>query len=329
MHRPIQWRVVLGACALAGLLLAGCGGHHPSAARSSKPRTPVSTSVVIVDHPGAQTGTGWVYSARDGLLTTAFHVVNGASEVRVKVGRHPWRRAAVVAASPCEDVALLAVNDTRGLRTMPLASPNGLAVGMPANTAGFTRDSGRRRWRSRHGVVTNVRIALGARTRDVDTPPLDDLLKTTSIVSPGQSGGPVTTSAGRLIGMNFGTLGEGDEARGMSIRLDRLLETIDTFRRGEAPGWLGHGIYFYLRSVHPKPRGVVVTGLAGDLYGDYYGGGILVTAVDGVSVGSTFATWCRTIGALPAGWAKLTIVRLRGGTPETVTIPVNRSHVRE
>jgi S1-C subfamily serine protease len=284
----------------------------------------------MVEVPGVRGGTGWVYSARDGLVVTAFHVTNGASEVQVKVGRRPWRRAAVVAASPCQDVALLAVNDTRGLRTMPLGTGSRLAVGTPVTTAGFTADGGRQRWRSRRGVVTSLRIGLGARSRDVDTPALDDILEATPLVSPGLSGGPVTDNAGRLVAMNFATFRKTDGARrGLSIRLDRLLETIDGFHRGEAPGWVGRGVYFYSRTVRSRPRGVVVTGLPGGLYGDYFGSGVLVTAVDGVSVGSTFTSWCRTIGALPAGWAKLTIVRRPGGTPEAITIHVNRSHVRE
>jgi S1-C subfamily serine protease len=276
-------------------------------------------------------GTGWVYSARDGLVMTAYHVTNGVSEVQVKVGSHPWRRAAVVAASPCEDVALLAVNDKRGLRTMPLATPGRLAVGMPVTTAGFTApDGGSPRWQSRNGVVTTVRTALRPGWREVSVPPVDDILEATTIVSHGLSGGPVTNAAGRLIGMSFGTFTTTHGTRrGLSIRLDRLLETIDSFRRGEAPGWLGHGLYAYSRADRSRRRGVVVTGLPGGLYGDYNGSGVLVTAVDGVSVGSAYTSWCRTVGALPAGWAKLTIVRRPGSAPETVTIPVNRSHVRE
>jgi serine protease Do len=322
--------MVLGACALAGLLLAGCGDRHSSTPRGARPRTPGSTSVVMIEVPGRGAGTGWVYSARDGLVMTSFHVTNGASEVLVKVGRHPWRRAAVVAAAPCDDVVLLAVNDTRGLRTMPLGTHSRLAVGTPVTAAGFTADGGRRRWRSRHGVVTSLRIGLGAQLRGVGTPALDDILETTPTVSRGLSGGPVTNDAGGLVAMTFATFATTHGARsGLSIRLDRLLETIDAFHRGEAPGWVGDGVYFYSRAVRSRPRGVVVTGLPGGVYGDYFGSGVLVTAVDGVSVGSTFTSWCRTVGALPAGWAKLTIVRRRGSAPETITIPVNRSHVRE
>lgn len=284
----------------------------------------------MITVPGVGGGTGWVYSARRGLVMTSFHVTNGASEVQVKVGRYGWRRAAVVAAAPCEDIALLAVTSTRGLRTMPLGTHSRLAVGTPVSAAGYTADGGRRRWRSRHGVVTDPRIGISAQLRGVGTPALDDVLETTPLASRGLSGGPVMDNAGRIVAMSFATFTAPDGARrGLSIRLDRLLETIDAFHRGEASGWVGHGVYFYSRSVRLRPHGVVVTGLPGGLYGDYNGSGVLVTAGDGVSVGSTFTSWCRTVGALPAGWAKLTIVRRRGSAPHTITIAVNRSHVRE
>jgi S1-C subfamily serine protease len=331
MVRPIRWRAIFVACALAVVLLAGCGGGHSSTPPTSRPWTPPTTSVVMIEVPGARTpGTGWVYSAPDGLVMTSFHVTNGASEVRVKVERSPWRRAAVVAASPCEDVALLAVNDTSGLRTTPLGTSSRLATGTPVTVAGFTADGGRRRWQSRRGAVADPRIGLGAQLRGVAYPALDDVLETKPVVSRGQAGGPVTDNAGRLVAMGFATFTTPRGARhGLAISVDRLLETIDAFDRGEAAGWVSDGVYFYSRAVRSRPRGVVATGLPGGVDGKYPGGGVLVKAVDGVSVGSTFTSWCRTIGALPAGWAKLTIVRRPGGTPEEITIPVNRSHVRE
>ena len=71
-----------------------------------------STVLVETQRLGARTGTGsgWVLDASEGLVVTNAHVINQGDTFRVA-----GREATVVAAAPCEDLALLKVADRAGL----------------------------------------------------------------------------------------------------------------------------------------------------------------------------------------------------------------------
>src|SRR4051794_394868 len=82
----------------------GCGKSTPSRTRA------VEGGIVMLSVPTdphrvglqqAHQGTGWVYSAPNGLIVTAFHVVADAPFVQVNVGPRAAQPALVVAASPC------------------------------------------------------------------------------------------------------------------------------------------------------------------------------------------------------------------------------------
>ena len=105
---------------------------------------------------------------------------------------------------------------------------------------------------------------------------------------------------------------------------------IAAFRRGEAPGWVGSGLYFVPRATERGPQsrwGVIVTGLAPGLDGGYAHAGVLVTAANGIPAGDSLASWCRAVGSLPPGKVTLTIIREPGGPPATVTVSANHSHL--
>jgi S1-C subfamily serine protease len=311
--------------ALAALcVLAGCGGHGaPAGHRAAAQAEPASVVRINVSavRPAAA-GTGWVYDARRGLVVTAFHVTNGASAVEVDVGGR-WQRAAVVAAAPCEDVSLLALQDPRGLTPVPLAPASSIATGDAITAGGFPTGDGTPAWRAVGGRVRNPRVALGRDLQGADTPAMDDLLATTRVSEAGMSGGPVLDAHGRLVGMVFAdwTGADGNDAT-FAVRVDRLSRTLDGFERGSAPGWLGSGLYFGDR------RGVEVTGLLGGMTGAFPHHGVLVTAVDGTPVGHTFASWCATVGAQHGRSATLTVRSAADGAPGTIRLPLPRPRLR-
>ena len=304
-------RLTVVLCWAAVLLLAGCGGgDHPLAKTRPATRRPAEppTRVVMIktNVKPLQGGTGWVYDARRGLVVTAFHVTNGVSSVQLKAGARPWRRATVVAAAPCEDVALLKVRDTNGLATLPMGSVSRLRKGRRVTGQGFASSATLRIWRSKRGVIRQPRVGLGPSVRALAYPPLGDLLQTTAVSSPGMSGGPILDDRGRLGAMVYAqwTPARGAAETTLAVRVDRIRAALAEFARGDAPGWIGSGVYFPARGV-ASLGGMVVTGLG--LRGGYGPGGVLVTKVNGAPVGDSFTSWCRTGARLPAGELMLTL----------------------
>ena len=118
----------LGVLAVVGitagvLFTAACSAATTSDRRrrggSATPSTLLMRGVQDGQTYGA--GTGWVYDTEQGLVVTNAHVVY--PEFKVALGSEQAERdAEIVAVAPCDDLALLQVEDTTGLATMPAGS---------------------------------------------------------------------------------------------------------------------------------------------------------------------------------------------------------------
>src|SRR3954469_926338 len=126
-HRRLRDRIRL-APALAGVagLLAGAAVVF-FATRENAPSTRDIVSdararTVLIDAkiPGGESGgSGFVLDAEQGLIVTNFHVVNGSSEILVGLAGDS-RDATLYSAAPCDDLAVVKVGDTDGMKSFPL-----------------------------------------------------------------------------------------------------------------------------------------------------------------------------------------------------------------
>lgn len=157
-----------------------------------------TASVVRVDAQApscsrAQEGTGWVY--RRGLVVTNAHVVAGAGGVTVREG-DARRNARVVVFDARRDLAVLAVD---GLRAAPLELGRDLGHGDSAAIAGYP-------------LAGPLRVDA-ARVREVLQASGDDIYGASRVerqvysllgtVQPGNSGGPLIGTDGRVSGVIF------------------------------------------------------------------------------------------------------------------------------
>jgi putative serine protease PepD len=154
-----------------------------------------AVTYIVADTPeGQATGSGFVVS-KDGLIVTNDHVVDGASQVQVKIGTSSQAQdATVVGADPSRDLALLKV-DASNLPTLSLGDSSSVGVGDPTYAIGnpFGLD---------HTLTTGIVSALQRSLQAPDGATISGAIQTDAALNPGNSGGPLLDSSGKVIGVN-------------------------------------------------------------------------------------------------------------------------------
>lgn len=190
---------------------------------------------------GEATGTGVVVTSNGEILTNA-HVVDGATEVRVRfAGDTEPVIARVLAADAGNDLALLKVNATN-LVAATFAKPGSVRVGDQAVAIGYALalDGG-------PSVTTGIVSAL-KRTIFTESGALNSLIQTDAAISSGNSGGPLANMRGEVIGINTAVArGDTNSAAnniGFAISVDEVLAVLEQLREqaagsARAEGFLG------------------------------------------------------------------------------------------
>lgn len=142
-------------------------------------------------------GSGFIVSA-DGYILTNNHVVDGASEVRVRLLDRREYKAKVVGRDPNTDVAVIKI-DATDLTPAPLGDSEAsrvgewvLAVGNPlGENLTFTVTQ---------GIISAKGRVLGMPGQSQQT--IQDFIQTDAAINPGNSGGPLVNVRGEVIGIN-------------------------------------------------------------------------------------------------------------------------------
>jgi len=179
--------------------------------------------------PTGGAGTGMILTSDGDVLTNA-HVINDASQIKVKLDNGRTFDASLVGADRTADLALIRLQGASGLPTVALGSSAALQVGdqvvaignalaLPGGPTVTT------------GIVSALDRTIGGRGDR-----LEHLIQTDAAINPGNSGGPLVNTVGEVVGMNTAVIQStgGSEAQniGFAIASDTIRPLVDDLRKG-------------------------------------------------------------------------------------------------
>lgn len=176
-------------------------------------------------------GSGLIWDEAGHILTN-YHVIEGASEAQIQMSDGRQFNAQLVGVSPQHDLAVLKIGGVgfSAPTRIPIGTSSDLQVGQNVFAIGnpFGLD-----WTLTKGVVS----ALDRSLPNENGPDIRHLIQTDAAVNPGNSGGPLLDSAGRLIGINTAIYSPSGASAGISFAVP-----VDTVMR-VVPQLIANGRY--------------------------------------------------------------------------------------
>lgn len=138
-------------------------------------------------------GSGFAIST-DGYIVTNHHVIEKAASIKVAFADGIELNATLIGSDPSTDIAVIKVYDGQ-LKPLQFANSDVLQPGQIAIAIGNPMGL-------QHTVTAGVVSALGRTLRANNGRLIDDIIQTDAALNPGNSGGPLVNSEGKVIGVN-------------------------------------------------------------------------------------------------------------------------------
>ena len=265
-------------------------------------------------------GSGFVISA-EGYVVTNNHVIEGADEIEVQFADGRSYPADLIGRDPDTDIAVLKIETPEPLPFVKFSDSDEsevgdwvIAIGNPFGLGGSVSA----------GIIS-------ARSRDINAGSYDDFIQTDAAINRGNSGGPLFTLDGDVVGVNTAIISPTGGSVGIgfsvpsnlaSVIVDQLIEDGRVHR-----GWLGVNIQAVDKSLArayglSSAAGVIVTSVEDDSPGDEAGlqVGDLILRFDGELISETRELSRRVAEAELGKAIKLNIIRETKRRELTVTL---------
>jgi Do/DeqQ family serine protease len=262
----------------------------------------------------------------DGLVVTAHHVIEGATEIKVALHDRREFDATVVRDDTRTDLAILRINaDSGRLPFLELRDSDDAEVGDLVLAIGNPFGVGQ--------TVTSGIVSALARTA-IGTSDYSYFIQTDAAINPGNSGGALVTMDGRLLGINTAIYSRTGTSVGVGFAVPSNM--VATVLQGAISGgrvvrpWFGASgqamtseLAASLRTA--RPAGVLIDDVSPGGPADNAGlkPGDIVTAVNGREVDDMDALRFRIATQRVGGTAKLQVVR--AGREFALSLPLQRA----
>lgn len=237
-------------------------------------------------YEAAGTGSGFIID-KSGLAVTNNHVVVGAGLIQVYVaGEEKPRNAKVLGVSECSDLAVIDIDGD----TLPTLSwyDGDVAPGLEIYAAGFPLSDPE--YTLTRGIVSK-RDAIG----DTGWASIDHVIEHDAAIQPGNSGGPLVTESGEVVGINYATWSRTNTDQYYAIESGDARSIIDQLAAGKDVDSLGINGKTVI-SEEGDFTGIWVSGIASGSPADKTGiqAGDIITRLEGVSMGTdgTMSGYC-------------------------------------
>lgn len=262
--------------------------------------------IITVDREGSGlgSGSGWVFDADGGLIATNNHVISGGASFvlagdRIMDGEQ--RQATLIAAAPCEDLAIIRISDPEGLSELELGTQAELRAGEDVVAIGFPSDASLELpLAATAGVVSVVQTSLNQQDL-FDVPHLQNVIRTDAAINPGNSGGPLLTLDMQVVGVNTAGFTERNgrpiQNENYAIGIDRARDVLEELAEGTSIGWAGLGLetFFDQNDRALLVSTTVVPGSPADRAG-VPATALIIEAINGTSMDGTLQRYCDVVG---------------------------------
>ena len=159
-------------------------------------------------YQGTSAGSGFIIS-EDGYIVTNYHVIDGASAIKVTLNNGESYDATYIGGEELNDVAVLKI-DVSGLKPVVLGDSDSLVVGEQVSTIGNALGS--YSFSQTSGYVSGV-----GRTVTMSDGTVMNMIQTNCTINSGNSGGPLFDQYGRVVGITSAKLSNNGDSSSASI----------------------------------------------------------------------------------------------------------------